>query len=385
MGQTEFRKNTTTFLLITIIGNLLVGTVSGNLVRLVWRMMWESAGYAAYVVRYLESNSFVYGLIFGFGIPITLVCMLGAIAVTAYRFYVMWFALEDYNQSCRSNPSCSRLVTQNYAVVYILSCIVPLGIFRIVWFYQQGKNMQELARRNHKEIKTSGKSYLAMLLIPAILQWICGIMVVVMVAVVGSSDSASSYSGMFEQSIGGLAGVGIFAILYRIINIVRNCIMANIACATYVKNLYTVLDGTEVRRPVMDDMKNTVDREIRRDPRTPGKMPVVQPEAPTQAVGSVMVLTGQYKNALIPVKEGEEIILGRDKARCHLIFENPHVSRVHCGVRYTRRENQYIITDYSTNGTFRKDGGQFGKNQPTVCPRGTVVMLGRSGEEFIVR
>lgn len=105
----------------------------------------------------------------------------------------------------------------------------------------------------------------------------------------------------------------------------------------------------------------------------------------TQRTGRITVLTGQYKNAVLPIRDGEEIFLGRDGSKCHLVFDNERVSRVQCSVRYNQKTNTYCVTDHSSYGTFVKGGKQLQKEQPEMFRGNTVFVLGKSGEEFMVR
>jgi hypothetical protein len=88
-----------------------------------------------------------------------------------------------------------------------------------------------------------------------------------------------------------------------------------------------------------------------------------------------------YEGATIPIPPGEEVTIGRDAAKAHLVIEHGagEISGLHCGVAFDMRKNRYRVTDYSRNGTFTENGDRLTANMATVVPRGTLIYL--SGRE----
>lgn len=314
-----------------------------------------------------------------------------------YHIYVMYYAFEDYNKVCSRRREDEELKTPSFWIVFGLG-IITFGIYTYYWFYKYGYHMYELGQRRRVAIKDKGSTYLKMFLIPmAVLISLLIIFVIICVCAGMSAASYDVYSYFGSRNaLSGLVGAGVGLVICSILITIAIIVVAVMTPVTWGKwlrnlNLLTESDTVPEMRPWDDPLPPQPPRPVPpvyTPPQPPKPTPpiYIPPEDhTTQTVGSVMILTGQYKNAMIPVKEGEEIILGRDSSKCHLIFENTHVSRVHCGVQYRRRENVYLITDYSTNGTFLKNGQQLVKNRPTACRRGTIVLLGKSGEQFIVR
>lgn len=95
-------------------------------------------------------------------------------------------------------------------------------------------------------------------------------------------------------------------------------------------------------------------------------------------------MTGKYQGATFDVTDGAEIVFGRAAAECNIIFDQyaTDVSRRHCGIRFDRISDHYIVTDYSSNGTFLDNGSRMEKNQPESLPRGTVLYLGNRKNTF---
>lgn len=399
-------RNVTVFMLVTIIGTVLAGTVVGNLSKLITNVMSRAVlEDLMYSYSSMLGGSWFTKMFFG-STELTVLWLLVALGVFIYRFYTLWYALQDYNQICCDDNPSQGGQTPNYLIVCILCAIVPFRLYTMYWFNKQGNRMKEMADRRGADVKTKGSTYLAMLLVPSVIKWVSCVLFVVLLMAGGVSLSSMSAYSSFSSSLGTAAGtlIGavVFLLLFGAAGFIRDRVLFHVAWGVFLGNLNRLavsasngqgsVNGRGTVPPVQRPPVNTPP--MQRPPvNTPPvqKPPVNTPpvrnaneEQPTQAVGSVKILTGQYKDAVLAVKQGEEIILGRDKSKCHLIFDNPHVSRVHCGVRYNSRENIYLITDYSTNGTFLKNGQQLRKGEPAKCRRGSVIVLGKSGEEFMI-
>lgn len=57
-----------------------------------------------------------------------------------------------------------------------------------------------------------------------------------------------------------------------------------------------------------------------------------------------------YERSLTP-GAGEKLRIGKDPA-CHLIIENPNISRKHCSLTLEADRGKVHLQDFSTNGTF---------------------------------
>lgn len=100
--------------------------------------------------------------------------------------------------------------------------------------------------------------------------------------------------------------------------------------------------------------------------------------------GAVMGMTGEYEGAVIEIAHLEEIVLGRDTEKCHLIFEqtNTAVSRIHCRIRYNGEVKKYIVTDLSKNGTYTVDGRRLQPGIPVPLEANTIIYLGDKNTMF---
>ncbi|MDL2217621.1 FHA domain-containing protein [Christensenellaceae bacterium OttesenSCG-928-M15] len=100
--------------------------------------------------------------------------------------------------------------------------------------------------------------------------------------------------------------------------------------------------------------------------------------------GSITGLSGMYAGQDLPIAANEELVIGRDNAFCNLIVDQhaDKVSRKHCSVTYDASRRVYMVTDYSTNGTFVDGGNRLVANMPTMLQRGTVIALGSRENRF---
>lgn len=100
--------------------------------------------------------------------------------------------------------------------------------------------------------------------------------------------------------------------------------------------------------------------------------------------GSVTGLSGMYAGQTLPLAANDEMVIGRDNAFCNLIVDQnaDKVSRKHCGIVFDASRGVYMVTDYSTNGTFLDGGNRLVANMPTTLQKGSVIALGNRENRF---
>ncbi len=93
-----------------------------------------------------------------------------------------------------------------------------------------------------------------------------------------------------------------------------------------------------------------------------------------------MGIAGKYAGANFDMVDGSELILGRDPQSANIIFDQTasDISRRHCSIKFDGKANQYIVTDYSSTGTYLEGSIQIEKGQPKTLAKGTVIYLGGS-------
>ena len=99
------------------------------------------------------------------------------------------------------------------------------------------------------------------------------------------------------------------------------------------------------------------------------------PQPPVQQLDRVRCIEG---NANVPgykFPEENKIIVGANPTRCQIVINGaPHVSNIHCSIRYNAQKNTYIVKDHSSNGTF-VNGARLPKDQAMEYPAGTILSL----------
>lgn len=87
------------------------------------------------------------------------------------------------------------------------------------------------------------------------------------------------------------------------------------------------------------------------------KIPVVAPSNPGRIAG----IAGEYAGAEFELADGQELIIGRDGKQCNLVLtgsDAESVSNRHCSIRFSAYDRSYVVTDYSSNGTYDAKTGR---------------------------
>ena len=90
----------------------------------------------------------------------------------------------------------------------------------------------------------------------------------------------------------------------------------------------------------------------------------------------VKCTSGEWTGAIIVLKAGQEIIIGRDNRRVNLVLSNPKVSRLHCKIKHYPLGELISVTNYSTNGTFMNGKNIKGIKEEIFIERNTFIKVG---------
>lgn len=97
---------------------------------------------------------------------------------------------------------------------------------------------------------------------------------------------------------------------------------------------------------------------------------------PGKKDGTITGLSGAYAGAVIPVKNGDTVTIGRDPSVCSIVTKEEKASRKHCTVSFNGDNGMYTVTDYSSNGTFDEAGNRLTRTAPTPMAAGSVIVIG---------
>ncbi len=262
------------------------------------------------------------------------------VGISIYAFVLFWGVCRDMNIVCgRYENNYQQMKSPNWLVVGILSGLT-LGVYFYYWIYKQGNRMYNVGQNCYgKKIKDKGSDYLLFSLLGLITCGICH-----MIANGKLIKNLNILIDAYNQELQGAQGMG------------------------YAQSTSDTMAGTYVGNQQDDDMVTIAagDWNIPREMNT----------------GCLEGICGFYEGAKLPIEADSEIVIGRDELCSNLVIKNPKISRKHCGIRYQAIDGTYIVTDYSTNGVFYKNGQAFQKNTPTICQPGTILVIAQSGNEF---
>lgn len=98
--------------------------------------------------------------------------------------------------------------------------------------------------------------------------------------------------------------------------------------------------------------------------------------------GSITGVKGSYMGAVIPVKSGASVVIGRDPAVSSIVIKDEKASRKHCEIAFNGENGMYSVTDYSANGTFDSEGGRLPEKTAVPMPAGSEIRIGKDGDVF---
>lgn len=140
--------------------------------------------------------------------------------------------------------------------------------------------------------------------------------------------------------------------------------------------------NTETVEPPKDDQE-TVQLDDGVTPPEPSF--VIQPCVNvTVFEGKITSLSGMDKGATYTIKDGEEIIIGKDPNTANIIIDKKYekISRRHCGIKYDAENDIYMVIDYSMNGTYINSVKQLSKNIYVKVPKGTIINLAKENIDY---
>lgn len=282
-----------------------------------------------------------------------IIALLLCLAYAAYQIILFWGVCRDINNVCGKHGIGNDSL--NYIFVLLLS-VVTLKVYYVFWSKQQGVRIEETQSACQAKAKASGKLHFVLSLLAAASVWINAIFLILLRAkpeVIGKH-------------------LFLFLVLLVVGFILDFMDMANMAYFIVDANaLVDACDGL----PAAQGADVVKAKEARRSQGAG----MADSHAPA---GSIEGRKGMYEGAVIPI-EGE-LVIGRDEGSCNLVIKRPEISRKHCGIRYGAN-GRYIVTDYSSNGVYYKNGQAFPRNVPVECSPGTIIVIAKSGNEFLLK
>lgn len=104
-------------------------------------------------------------------------------------------------------------------------------------------------------------------------------------------------------------------------------------------------------------------------------------EQAVPVMGRVMCTKGAAAGQGFSLPEQSKVVVGKSNHNANLIISHPHISNIHCSIRYKAATNTYIVKDHSMNGTF-VNGVRMQKDVPMEYPAGTTLQLADGSNEI---
>ena len=266
---------------------------------------------------------------------------------------------EDLNLVCGAVEDSLIYKSRGGAAVSAIN-FFTLNIYQLWWFYNQGARMNEAAAKYQTRVTCKGWAYvlIALFLRPAS---------VCLMAYDLNTLSAAYNAHAGEPGFGsGLQKKGQEGYMPPWVENNQNI------------SVHVVQEETTWNNP---GQRPVLPAPPERVVTTP-----VQEAKPAQigAMGRVRFVKGQYDNNELSLKDHEKVYMGRDVARCQVVFRRGEISGLHCKVEYDGVKNVYMVTDYSTNGTFLNRVRRLPKGEPFECAPGSKISLAFGSEEFLM-
>ena len=96
----------------------------------------------------------------------------------------------------------------------------------------------------------------------------------------------------------------------------------------------------------------------------------------------VRVVSGSVNLGQWTIPADREMSVGRDFKSCDLVVYGNPISRKHCTVTYSSQSNCFLLTDYSSNGTYLADGTRMQPGAVYALDAGSVVLL--ASQDYIM-
>lgn len=95
-----------------------------------------------------------------------------------------------------------------------------------------------------------------------------------------------------------------------------------------------------------------------------------------EEAGALVFVKGKLLGAIIRIRDGKEITLGRDAVKSDVVISSKTISRLHCKLTYHRDTGKYTVIDYSKNGVYMSEGRRLPYNEEVEIESGEKLWIG---------
>lgn len=245
----------------------------------------------------------------------------------------------------------------------IFLCFITFGIYPIYWFVKLTNETNTLAKR---ENSTSGGL--------AFLLWILtgGLYSIYWSYKWGEyQDEALEAYGLPKKDN---------SVLYLILSLL---------CLDFV--VWAMMQSTlNSMLPEEGESSNGSANNAPQNNQSPAPAPAPQiapaPQYVSEKVVTIRGISGMYSNQTFKMRDGDEIVFGRDSSCCNIVFRNSEatVSRKHCSIRYIGSKDMYLLSVYSQNGVLVDGNLKVYQNESRMISRGSIISLATDANRFLL-
>lgn len=317
---------------------------------------------------------------------------------------------RDIDRLCEGDGE----VEVSYIKAWLLG-LVTGGIYLEYWWYKQANRLKLNAGRYHLTVREGGLSLIAFRtwsnLVGNLISLYFGFM---MFGRLFSSFYTSLLGNIIGYGYGygyGMApsfgfGSGFFMLLLFISWLTPTwSIMGYVGLSFLIKNLNRYAEVSEAYEPLAFEPMGyayykadgnfpsgkqlTEDFTTSHNGNDSGVGIIWEPKKPgddgatEMLLGRITGVSGSSRGYCIEMKDGEEIIIGKDPKVANIIIDSKYkeVSRKHCGITYIAMSNEYQVIDYSVNGTY-VEGKRIPVRVKKKVSAGTEIVLGETENKF---
>ncbi len=276
-------------------------------------------------------------------------------------FYRSW--IEDINLICDGDGQHTAEVLK-----YYLLNLVTFGIYSYFWEYNLQNRLKSNASRYNVVISESGSTVLLWDLLGAFL---LGIGPLISLHIMFESTNRLAFA--YNQNYGGVSPAAM-AVNPMIASSVKQEVtpMELPMIAPPAKQEVTPMEPPMITPPAKQGVAPVGTSPVRQavSSMSPPQMPSPQ----HLPMGQVKCIKGTAAGQGFRIPANARVVVGKNPSKATLVINESYISNVHCTIQYNAGNNTYIVTDYSTNGTFA-NGIRLQKGVPMAYPAGTVLML----------
>lgn len=264
----------------------------------------------------------------------------------------------------------SLLITAVCIFMTVMFLIFTLGLYKVL-----GKTVEayKTGKYEYNKSVTFGGVVVIVHIVSMFILTLLSLIANLMISDLASSLGVQATTSVISSILAFVSEIGMFVLVLMAIMFANR-----MRKMSEVKNTETVEPPKDDQETVQLDDVVTPPYPVDTEPYKPWVVDV------TVFEGKITSLSGMDKGATYTIKDGEEIIIGKDPNTANIIIDKKYekISRRHCGIKYDAENDIYMVIDYSMNGTYINSVKQLSKNIYVKVPKGTIINLAKENIDY---